>query len=136
MSVDVLAHVPYGHCRPRQCVKGDPQHFQPIPLHPAYGNTTHSVLTVHEPIVLDSPTSGPVRVKIFNASDGTSISFEMNSTDTTGKLKQELLKKKPDFGGNFGLVYNGKPVEAHQTLDELQVKHGATFITYQRCKGG
>lgn len=127
-----MLKVPYGHCRP--CVKRDPQQFQTIPFHPGFGKTTHGVLRILEPIELDSPTSGPVHVNIFNGSDGTSITFKLNSTDTIGKLKQELLKKKPEFGGN--LVYNGKPVEAHQTFAELHVKHGATFITYQKCHGG
>ncbi|KAA0722044.1 hypothetical protein E1301_Tti012118 [Triplophysa tibetana] len=132
MSSDVFAQVPYGHCIP--CVKGNPQQCWTIPFHPAFANTTHGVLMVKEPIVLDSPTSGPVHVNILNGSNGTRITFKLNSSDTIGKLKQELLNKQPEFGGN--LVFNGKPVEAHQTLGELQVKHGATFITYQKCHGG
>ncbi|KAI7811155.1 hypothetical protein IRJ41_010995 [Triplophysa rosa] len=136
MTTDILPQNRYEHCRPRECVRGDPQDVQPIPLHPAFENTTHGVLTVHELIVLDSPIPDPVHVNILNGSDGTSVPFKMKSNDTIEKLKHKYLNMKPDFGRTLDLAYNGKPVKAHQTMAELQVKPGTTFITYQRCRGG
>lgn len=116
----------YRDCRSQECIRGDLQLF-----YPAFKNTTHSVLTLHEPVGLDSGY-----VNILNGSDGTSVSFKLISTDTIGKLKQEFLKMKPDFKGSLNLAYNGKPVKAHQTMAELRVKSGTNFITFQRCHGG
>lgn len=134
MSADVLAQVPYGHCTPTQCVKGDPQHTKPIP-YPALRDATHGVLTVQD--LTDSTTSGLMHVNIRSGFNGTSVPFQLNITDTVGKLKQQFLQTtKPDFKGNLDLVYNGKPVEAHQTLAELELKQGAAFLILHRCHGG
>uniref|UniRef100_A0A671RKT2 Ubiquitin-like domain-containing protein n=1 Tax=Sinocyclocheilus anshuiensis TaxID=1608454 RepID=A0A671RKT2_9TELE len=120
-------------CGPRQCVKGDPKDTVPVPFHEPLENTTHAVLQVQGPV---SP--GPKRfpVNIFNGSNGMKIPVIVRSTDTIEKLQQEVLKLSPDLGASLNLVYNGKPVQLYQTLSELQVKPGATFITYQKCRGG
>lgn len=120
-------------CGPRQCVKGDPKDTVPVPFHEPLENTTHTVLQVQRPV---SP--GPKRflVNVFNGSNGMKIPVIVRSTDTIGKLQQKVLKLSPDLGARLNLVYGGKPVQLHQTLSELQVKPGATFITYQKCRGG
>ncbi|KAK7165774.1 hypothetical protein R3I93_005756 [Phoxinus phoxinus] len=120
-------------CGLRQCVRGDPKNTVPVPYHEPCGNATHTVLRVQEPVSTDSE---PFTVNIFNGSNGVRVSVGMKSTDTIGKLQQKVLKRNPDFGANPNLLYNGKPVQLQQTLSELQVKPGATFITYQKCIGG
>ncbi|KAA0722043.1 hypothetical protein E1301_Tti012117 [Triplophysa tibetana] len=134
--VTIVLQNRYEQCILWECVRGDPQDVQPIPFHPTFKNTIHSVLTVRESIGLNSPIAGPVDVNIFNGSDGTSVPLKMENTDTVGKLMEIFLRMKPDFKGTVDLAYNGKPVKAHQTMAELQVKPGTTFITYQRCIGG
>lgn len=61
----------------------------------------------------------------------------LNRTDTVKKLKemfQEIVR--PNFGEDLHFAYNGKVVEAQQTMGELGVKTQGHFITYQRCIGG
>uniref|UniRef100_A0A672LIR8 Ubiquitin-like domain-containing protein n=1 Tax=Sinocyclocheilus grahami TaxID=75366 RepID=A0A672LIR8_SINGR len=118
---------------PRKCVKGDPKDTVPVPFHEPLENATHAVLQVQGPV---SP--GPKRfpVNVFNVSNGMTIPVTVRSTDTIGKMQQKVLKLRPLLGANLNLVYNGKPVQLCQTLSELQVKPGATFITYQKCQGG
>ncbi|RAM39556.1 hypothetical protein DOZ52_28595, partial [Enterobacter hormaechei] len=118
---------------PRQCVKGDPKDTVPVPYHEPLKKSTHTVLQVQGPV---SPGPERLLVNIFNGSDGKKVPVMVRSTDTIGKLQQEALKLKPELGAIPNLVYNGKPVQLHQTLSELQVKPGATFITYQKCRGG
>lgn len=120
-------------CGPRQCVKGDPKDTVPVPYHEPLENTTHTVLQVQGPV---SPGPKLFPVNVFNGSKGMKIPVIVRSTDTIEKLQQEVLKLSPDLGASLNLVYNGKPVQLHQTLSELQVKPGATFITYQKCRGG
>lgn len=111
-----------------QCVIGDTDPI-PEPLEKA----THTVLRVQKPV-----SSGPKRfsVNIFDGSKGVKVPVTVRSIDTIGKLQQKIRKLKPDLRGCGNLVYNGKPVQQQQTLSELQVKPGATFITYQKCHGG
>nr|XP_055060399.1 uncharacterized protein LOC129444064 [Misgurnus anguillicaudatus] len=120
-------------CEPWQCVKGDPKDVLPVPYHSELKNTVHAGLKVNEP---QSSVSGPIHVNVFDGSKGTSVALKLNSRDTIGKLKQEYLKIKPGSGETLNLSYNGKPVGEKQTLSELQVKHGATFIIFFRCPGG
>ncbi len=120
-------------CGPRQCVKGDPKDTLPVPFHAPLENTTHTSLQVQGPV---SPGPKRIPVNIFNGSNGMKIPVTVRSTDTIEKLQQKVLKLRPDLGASLNLVYNGKPVQLHQTLSELQVKPGAMFITYQKCHGG
>ncbi|KTG40140.1 hypothetical protein cypCar_00019744 [Cyprinus carpio] len=108
----------------RQCVKEDPKDTV---LHESLKNTTHTFLQVHPQWI---------SVNVFNGSNGVVVPVTVCSIDTISKLQQEVLKQRPDFVGCGSLVYNGKPVELHKTLSELQVKPGAMLITYQKCKGG
>uniref|UniRef100_A0A8C8CAF9 Ubiquitin-like domain-containing protein n=1 Tax=Oncorhynchus tshawytscha TaxID=74940 RepID=A0A8C8CAF9_ONCTS len=80
----------------------------------------------------DPPIPVPYNPTFLNASH-TSL---LVSTDTIGKLQRRFLQKRPDLTGSLNLAYNGKPVQGHQSLGELGVKNGATFITFQRCLGG
>lgn len=118
-------------CGPTQCVKGDPK-GDPVPFPEPLENTTHAVLQVQKPV---SP--GPKRfpVNVLNGSDGTKISVTVRSIDTIGKLQQKVLKLRPELGSG-NLAYNGKPVQPHKKLSELQVKPGAMFVTYRKCCGG
>ncbi|XDV15692.1 hypothetical protein PO909_015722 [Leuciscus waleckii] len=138
MNVSTLFQTPYhklqrAECGPWQCVKGDPKGTVPVPYHEPCGNAIHAALRVQKPF---STNSKSFSVNFFNGSNGVSVSVVMKSTDTIGKLLQKVLKLNPDFGANLNLLYNGKPVQLQQTLSELQVKPGATFITYQKCTGG
>lgn len=115
-------------------MKGDPKHTVPVPYHEPCGNATHTVLRVQKPY-----TSGPKwtsgSVNIFNGSKVIQITVKCD--DTIGKLQQELLKLlKPNLGNDLNLVFNGKLVQQQQTMSELQVKPGATFLTVQKCHGG
>uniref|UniRef100_A0A672M9B8 Ubiquitin-like domain-containing protein n=1 Tax=Sinocyclocheilus grahami TaxID=75366 RepID=A0A672M9B8_SINGR len=121
-------------CGPKQCVKGDPKHPKgdPVPLPEPLEKTTHAVLQVQRPV---SPGPKRFSVNVLNGSDGMKISVTVRSIDTIRKLQQKVLKLRPDLGcGN--LAYNGKPVQPHKKLSELQVKPGAMFVTYQKCHGG
>lgn len=118
---------------PRQCVKGDPKDVLPVPYHSELKNTIHARVKVNEP---QSSVPGPIYVNIFDGSKGTSVGLKLNSGDTIGKLKQEYVKMKQGSAETLNLVYNGKPVGENQTLAELQVKHGATFVIFYRCPGG
>ncbi|KAG1956062.1 hypothetical protein F2P79_007943 [Pimephales promelas] len=115
-------------CGLRQCVKGDAD-----PLPEPLGKATHTVLQAQKPL-----SSGPKRflVNIFDASKVSKVPVTARSMDTIGKLQKKVQKLRPDLRGCGNLVYNGKPVEPQQTLAELQVKPGATFITYHKCHGG
>lgn len=121
-------------CGPKQCVKGDPKHPRgdPVPFPEPLGNTTHAVLQLQEPV---SPGLKRFPVNVFNGSDGTKISVTVRSIDTIAKLQQKVLKLRPELRSGH-LSYNGKPVQPHKKLSELQVKPGAVFITYQKCHGG
>ncbi|KAK2909284.1 hypothetical protein QQF64_000605 [Cirrhinus molitorella] len=120
-------------CGPRQCVKGDPKDTVPVPYHEPLKNTTHTVFRVQPPV-----SSSPKRfsVNILNGSNGVKVPVTVSSLDTIAKLLQEVLKLRPELGASHNLVFNGKPVDLKKTLSELQVKPGATFITYQKCHGG
>jgi len=120
-------------CRPLQCVKGDPKDTVPVPYHEPCVKATHTVLQVQEPY---STQSMSFRVNFLNGFNGGKITVRMKSSDTIGKLQKKVQKLRPDLRGCGNLVYNGKPVEPQQTLAELQVKPGATFITFQKCHGG
>uniref|UniRef100_A0A8C2K6T0 Ubiquitin-like domain-containing protein n=1 Tax=Cyprinus carpio TaxID=7962 RepID=A0A8C2K6T0_CYPCA len=117
---------------PRQCVKRDPKDTVPVHFQPLE-NSTHASLQVQEPV---SPGPKSFNVFYFNGSNGMKIPVTVRSTDTIGKMQQKVLKLRPELGASLNLVYNGKPVQLWQTLSELQVKPGATFITYQKCQGG
>ncbi|ROL46567.1 hypothetical protein DPX16_21751 [Anabarilius grahami] len=119
-------------CGPRQCVKADPKDTVPVPYHEPLEKSTHTILQVQGPV---SPVPKCLHVNIFNGSDGTKVPVTVRSTDTIGKLQHKALQQRPELGAIPNLVYNGKPVLQHQTLSELQVKPGATFITYQKCHG-
>lgn len=121
-------------CGPKQCVTGEPKHPKgdPVPLPEPLENTTHAVLKVKKPV---SPGPKSFAVDVLNGSDGMKISVTVRSIDTIGKLQQKVLKLRPELGcGN--LAYNGKPVQPHKKLSELQVKPGAMFVTYRKCIGG
>ncbi|KAK9981502.1 hypothetical protein ABG768_001032 [Culter alburnus] len=130
MTTDVYPALPVA-LGPRQCVKGDPKDTVPVPYHEPLKKSTHTVLQVQQPV---SPGPERLLVNIFNGSKGVKVTAR--STDTIGKIQQKVLKLKPELGGCGNLLYNGKPVQPHKTLSELQVKPGATFITYQKCHGG
>uniref|UniRef100_A0A673II57 Ubiquitin-like domain-containing protein n=1 Tax=Sinocyclocheilus rhinocerous TaxID=307959 RepID=A0A673II57_9TELE len=123
-------------CGPKQCVTGDPKHPKgdPVPLPEPLENNTHAVLQVQKPV---SP-AGPKRftVNVFNGSNGMKISVTVRSIDTIAKLQKKVQKLRPELIGCGNLVYNGKPVQLHKKLSELQVKPEATFIIYQKCHGG
>ncbi|KAM9399404.1 uncharacterized protein ACWYII_031593 isoform 1-T1 [Salvelinus alpinus] len=118
--------------RLQHCLRGDP----PIPVlyDPTFLNTTHaSLLAVKD---LESTRASHFTVTVLNGSDGKRVPLVLKSTDTIGKLQESFLQKRPDLTGSLNLAYNGKPVQGHQSLGELGVKDGATFITFQRCHGG
>ncbi|XP_024293728.1 uncharacterized protein LOC112262271 [Oncorhynchus tshawytscha] len=114
------------------CLSGDP----PIPVlyDPTFLNATHaSLLAVKDP---ELTRASHFTVTVLNGSDGKKVPLVLKSTDTIGKLQKSFLQKQPDLTGSLNLAYNGKPVQGHQSLGELGVKDGATFITFQRCHGG
>ncbi len=138
LTHDVLALFQTQYLQPQneasglwQCVEEDPRDT----FHEPMKQTTHTSLLVHDSELI-SPGPKRIPVNIFNGSNGMKIPVIVRSTDTIEKLQQEVLKLRPDLGASLNLVYNGKPVQLHQTLSELQVKPGATFITYQKCHGG
>uniref|UniRef100_A0A4W5LUG8 Ubiquitin-like domain-containing protein n=1 Tax=Hucho hucho TaxID=62062 RepID=A0A4W5LUG8_9TELE len=106
----------------------------PVSYDPSFLNTSHtSLLVVQDP----KPTrASDLTVTVLNGSDGKRVPLVLKSTDTIGKLQRSFLRKRPDLTGSLNLAYNGKPVQGHQSLGELGVKNGATFITFQRCIGG
>ncbi|KAK6324963.1 hypothetical protein J4Q44_G00043050 [Coregonus suidteri] len=118
--------------RLQHCPRGD----LPIPIlyDPTFLNATHtSLVVVKDP----EPTrASRFTVTVLNGSDGKRVQLVLKSTDTIGKLQRKFLQKRPDLTGSLNLAYNGKPVQGHQSLGELGVKNGATFITFQRCRGG
>lgn len=122
-------------CGPNQCITGDPKDPKgdPGPLPEPLENTTHAVIQVQKPV-----SAGPKRfpVTVFNGFNGMKISVTVRSIDTIAKLQKKVLKLKPELVGCGNLAYNGKPVELHKTLSELQVKPDAMFITYRKCVGG
>uniref|UniRef100_A0A8C7PFE1 Ubiquitin-like domain-containing protein n=1 Tax=Oncorhynchus mykiss TaxID=8022 RepID=A0A8C7PFE1_ONCMY len=120
------------HVRLQHCPRGDPP--IPAPYNPTFLNATHTSLLV----VKDTkPTrASHFTVTVLNGSDGKIVPLLLKSTDTIGKLQRRFLQKRPDLTGSLNLAYNGKPVQRHQSLRELGVKNGATFITFQRCLGG
>ncbi|KAI4880202.1 hypothetical protein NFI96_020534 [Prochilodus magdalenae] len=110
----------------KRCTKVDP-------AEPATANSSHLSLTVNS----DSPPS-PKRVllTVFHGSTGAKVPLILNHTDTVQRLKEMVKQEKPNLGDRLHLIYNGKPVEAQQTMAELDVKPGSLFITYQKCVGG
>uniref|UniRef100_A0A674EMW7 Ubiquitin-like domain-containing protein n=1 Tax=Salmo trutta TaxID=8032 RepID=A0A674EMW7_SALTR len=112
--------------------RGDPP--IPVPYDPTFLKATHASLLV----VKDTKPTRASRfaVTVLNGSDGKIVPLVLKSTDTIGKLQRRFLQKRPDLTGSLNLAYNGKPVQGHQSLGELGVKNGATFITFQRCRGG
>ncbi|KAK2909283.1 hypothetical protein QQF64_000606 [Cirrhinus molitorella] len=122
-------------CVPKQCVTKAPKHPKgdPGPLPEPLENTTHAVIRVQEP-VSPGPKSFPVTV--FNGSNGMKISVTVRSIDTIAKLQKKVQKLKPELVGCGNLAYNGKPVELHKKMSELQVKPDAMFVTYRKCIGG
>ncbi|XP_056312474.1 uncharacterized protein zgc:194101 [Danio aesculapii] len=120
-------------CGPRQHVKGDPKNTVPVPYHEPLESTSHAVLQVEKPV---APVPKSFSVNIFDGSKGKKIPVMVKSTDTIGKLQKKAQKLKPDLVGCGNLTFNGKPVQLQQKLRDLQVKPGATFITYQKCHGG
>uniref|UniRef100_A0A4W5LR18 Ubiquitin-like domain-containing protein n=1 Tax=Hucho hucho TaxID=62062 RepID=A0A4W5LR18_9TELE len=118
--------------RLHDCPRGDPP--IPVPYDPTFLNATHTSLLVvqdHKPT-----RASRLTVTVLNGSDGKRVPLVLKSTDTIDKLQRSLLRKRPDLTGSLNLAYNGKPVQGHQSLGELGVKNGATFITFQRCIGG
>uniref|UniRef100_A0A8C8C890 Ubiquitin-like domain-containing protein n=1 Tax=Oncorhynchus tshawytscha TaxID=74940 RepID=A0A8C8C890_ONCTS len=118
--------------RLHDCPRGDPP--IPVPYDPTFLNATHASLLVvqdHKP-----NRASRVAVTVLSGSDGKRVPFVLKSTDTIGKLQRRFLQKRPDLTGSLNLAYNGKPVQRHQSLGELGVKNGATFITFLRCLGG
>ncbi|KAM9529843.1 uncharacterized protein ACWYII_041889 isoform 1-T1 [Salvelinus alpinus] len=118
--------------RRQHCPRGDSP--IPVPYDPTFLNATHASLLV----VQDhkSTRSSRLTVTVLNGSDGKRVPMVLKSTDTIGKLQKSFLLKQPELTGSLNLAYNGKPVQGHQSLGELGVKNGATFITFQRCQGG
>uniref|UniRef100_A0A4W5LR10 Ubiquitin-like domain-containing protein n=1 Tax=Hucho hucho TaxID=62062 RepID=A0A4W5LR10_9TELE len=118
--------------RLQHSLRGDPP--IPVPYDPTFLNTTHTSLRV---VKDPEPTRGiHFTVTVLNGSDGKRVPLVLKSTDTIGKLLRSFQRKRPDLTGSLNLAYNGKPVQGHQSLGELGVKNGATFITFQRCIGG
>ncbi|KAL1281804.1 hypothetical protein QQF64_000607 [Cirrhinus molitorella] len=118
-------------CTQAVCHKSSQTSQSPLPE--ALENTTHTVIRVQEP-VSPGPKSFPVTV--FNGSNGMKISVTVRSVDTIEDLQKEVLKLKPELVGCGNLAYNGKPVELHKKMSELQVKQDAVFVTYRKCIGG
>ncbi|XP_001339274.1 uncharacterized protein si:ch211-217k17.11 [Danio rerio] len=108
--------------------RGDPKNTVPVPYHEPLENTSHTVLKLQEPV---SPAPKVFSVFIINGSKGSRIPVTVTSTDTI----EEMLQKH-NLQANPNLIFNGKPVQLSQKLCDLQVKPGATFITYQKCHGG
>ncbi len=138
LTNDVLALFQTQYLQPQneasglwQCVKEDPRDT----FHEPMKQTTHTVLQVQDS-ELSSPGPNCFSVCIFNGSNGMNIPVTVRSTYSVRRLQQKVLKLRPDLGASLDLVYNGKPVQLHQRLSELQVKPGAMFITYQKCHGG
>ncbi|KAF4118343.1 hypothetical protein G5714_000394 [Onychostoma macrolepis] len=102
-------------CGPKQCVKGDPKDTVPVHVYEPLENTTHTVLQVQEPV-----TPGPKHIPVCVLIGSTKLLVNLRSSDTIWKLQKEVLKQRPDLIGSLNLVYNGKPVEPHQTLSKLQ----------------
>ncbi|XP_056320793.1 uncharacterized protein si:ch211-217k17.11 [Danio aesculapii] len=113
---------------PIQLPRGDPKNAVPVPYHEPVENTIHTFLQVQGPV---SPAPEVFSVFIINGSKGSRIPVTVNSTDTI-----EAMLQNHNLGANPNLIFNGKPVQPYQKLCDLQVKPGATFITYQKCHGG
>ncbi|RXN12664.1 GTPase IMAP family member 8-like protein [Labeo rohita] len=119
-------------CGLRQCVQRDPKDTVPVPYYEPFKDTTHTVCCIQRSF---ASSLKRFSVSVFNGSNGIKVSVTVCRTDTIGKLQQTVLQLRPDFIECGNLAYNGKPVQLHQTLSELQVKPGAVFITYQKCHG-
>uniref|UniRef100_A0A3B1K3X7 Ubiquitin-like domain-containing protein n=1 Tax=Astyanax mexicanus TaxID=7994 RepID=A0A3B1K3X7_ASTMX len=102
-------------------------------------NVVHGVLRVSSRPESPQTTSEPkqkIPVTVIDGFTGTKVPLIIRRTDTIGKLKQALVKKKPHMKGSLNLSLNGKNCLSEKTMSELNVKPGATFITFQRCTGG
>ncbi|KAL2077019.1 hypothetical protein ACEWY4_026523 [Coilia grayii] len=122
---------------PRGCVRGDPplKHVVPaVPLHPGLERSTHVSLGVVTPT--PTPPPATIHLSVINGSNGKTTQLKLKSGDTIGKLKRKYLQLCPEMCDRLNLVCNGKPVQDQQSLAELGVKPGATFVTFQRCTGG
>ncbi|NP_001373556.1 uncharacterized protein LOC559555 [Danio rerio] len=116
-------------CGARQHFRGDPKNTVPVAYHPHLENTSHAVLQAQGPV---SPAPKSFTVFIINGSRGSKIPVKVRSSYTVAKMLLKALMVKTDLN----LIFNGKPVQPNQMLCDLQVKPGATFITYQKCHGG
>ncbi|XP_056312473.1 uncharacterized protein si:ch211-217k17.12 [Danio aesculapii] len=115
-------------CGARQHVRGDPKNTVPVPYHEQLQNTSHAVLQAQGPV---SPPPKSFTVFIINGSKGSKIPVKVRGSYTVAKLLLKAL-----MGKDLNLIFNGKPVQPNQMLCDLQVKAGATFMTYQKCHGG
>uniref|UniRef100_A0A3B1K457 Ubiquitin-like domain-containing protein n=1 Tax=Astyanax mexicanus TaxID=7994 RepID=A0A3B1K457_ASTMX len=77
-----------------------------------------------------------IPVTVFDGSSGKKVSLNISSTDTIGKLKEAFQKEMPYLKGSLDLAFNGKQCDSKTTMCDLNVKSGATFVTFQRCIGG
>ncbi|KAL7841674.1 hypothetical protein SRHO_G00253650 [Serrasalmus rhombeus] len=124
--------------RVKACTSSPRHELRQIPAvpadlhHPALRNSSHVFLDVRAP----SPPPQTVKVAFFDGSTSKQVPLILNSTETVQGLMNKLKEQKPDLGDNLHLIYNGKPVEAQQTMAELGVKTGGIFMKFQRCVGG
>ncbi|KAL6466597.1 hypothetical protein MHYP_G00244010 [Metynnis hypsauchen] len=100
--------------------------------HHALKNSSHVCLDVHTP----SPSPQTVKVAFIDGRSGKQVPLILNINETVQGLMNKLKEQKPDLRDNLHLIYNGKPVEAQQTMAELGVKTGGVFMTFQKCVGG
>lgn len=108
-------------------MRGEPLNPQNRVIVPYYGpleNTCHANLQIQRPVSQAPKTN----VFIIKGRVG-NRAVTVNITDTI----EEILQN--NNLGILNLVYNGKPVQPNEKLCDLQVKPGATFISYQICHG-
>ncbi|KAG5848292.1 hypothetical protein ANANG_G00096950 [Anguilla anguilla] len=122
--------------RPWECPKGDPPVPVPQPYHSVFVKSTHASLQAVTGAELLSSGPALIKVSVLNASNTRMVQMDLDKSDTVGKLKEKFLQQCPDHSGNLNLACNGKPVLESQTLNELNLKESALFVTYQRCVGG
>ncbi|KAG7458547.1 hypothetical protein MATL_G00221680 [Megalops atlanticus] len=133
MSTAVAPFLVYAPHQVQCPVRGDPPAPVPQPFHAVFKTSTHASLF---PVTEACTPPGPITVHVLDGSSGRKVSMSLERSDTIGKLQKMFLQERPDLARSLNLACNGKPVLEHQTLAELRVKEGVTFITFQKCVGG
>ncbi|KAL7855629.1 hypothetical protein AOLI_G00192330 [Acnodon oligacanthus] len=124
--------------RVKACTSNPRHELRQIPT--VRADLHHRALINSSHVFLHVPTSSPspqtVKVAFIDGSSGKQVPLILSSTETVQGLIKKLREQKPDLRDNLHLIYNGKLVEARQTMAELGVKTGGLFMTYQKCVGG